>query len=444
MTTTSWREEHPKAQILRELARTDEWELLYEATRMADARDFDGLHAVLDALESTETLGSVFTENRSTKKAVTRTFEQNVSYVDVFAEALDPRCAGFSNWNPIERNLYRRLAPLVAPTRIGPKLTQRLMHQVRDGAFLHTLAWDDLFPTEKTFGWALAAGNGYVADALQEALSDRQFASIMRDNSLLYMGRHQTMEQMQSNFLNTYRVNPEGREAVHRLIDAVESRTEDVHAIALRLNILNAYMDDRRRNQKPIDMDTVLLLAKATGDSLEDTFLEELAHGPRIHGDTRLTYEPISILAKAAAETHCVPLLEATWPLVSKIKPLELALSTACLADPSAFQDTIRFLDKAMPSEFEDGKFAAPLHALAKMARPPLHDEEMLQLLLQMGADLTAKDDDGKFAFERIPNEYAERRSRWQSMTKSQGARRQIDGLLTSLSDATPSGTTTF
>lgn len=463
--------QHPKADFLKQLASETEHGLLFVAEKMAASRDIAGMHAVLDAIVAQPQ--KLFQDNVLVN-TVGR-LPAGTSYADVFAELLKPDVG--RSWNEDQRDFYERLLPLIEPTQIVLSLSRQLMHFVDDLALIEGIGANRTVSLVDKLTEAIEQGNVLVAAKLIAGADENEIGMAL--SSLSIASDHQFMYSVNSGMpaLNPYsrpvafdvfarKMNEgdESRQAVMDVIDRIEVVLGTVPANNFRMRMVEAEIDNARYSQAPVNMSRVVAITGNAGEDVEGTVIEiEFRRAPtrkdfdRVDGPAFLAMnrDPAVSVAKAALESHALPLIQAAWPIFAKktVDPMVVSLKSPVFYDVHGFQETLRFLDQKAKEwtppaagkgllqrieEFVISKIPAPpkrltltsaMHYLAE--NPEIeHWQEKMGALLKMGADPSSQNYAGFTPAQLIPASAVDKRNDWENITRSHAARKTLHSLL--------------
>ena len=449
---------HPRAKHLDELLRTDEPSFLNEVVHLGRAHDIEGLNVTLDAIEATQGLSAAFGIERALEFD---TIDRSVAYRTAFYDALTGHdCRQSNTWNTEQRAFFRRIAPLIAGTR-GPDtirpLAGKLIAAVCDESFIDELARGTLMPIESAFELAFNSGNGLVAGRLSPLVSPELLQQATDRSASVTSG-------VAGGLLKTYLGSEAGRQAVRQLLSDIQRKTNDTKASRQRAALLSNYLKHSSETAQPYRMEVILDLAGVPGGRLADSFLQ---HAFGAQGSQWAHHRHVSApqeLARLAADSHCVPMIRMAWPLLSTMDPLKIALNSKGLPSPIAFQRTIQYLVARIAADDAEqpgaglsvrelikvvfsrpkpakaaGKLSNILHLMAGMPLTTDNEDEKIRLLIEIGANPSAKNENGELAFELLPpSTGADRRARWEALSRSHSRRQQVNDLLEGLSSARP------
>ena len=424
---------HPQAKalgVLEALARNNEAGFLKEVAGIGNAKHIDGLHAVLDALVATNKLDSVFNRDVEAKRSSAEVLRQ-ASYREAFtAGLLVQPFLKFCNWSAPQRGLFLRLAPLIAGTTIASAFVDSLSPNIADPAFVETIAQGDLLSLPEAFSIAFRHGNARLAAAISPHISDEQFVLTMKANHITANLGRSAPDSIADGLLKTYLADESGRQATLQLISEYQVRTRDHKALNLRGELLTHYLRWVHGNAELVDMAVIHELADSRQGRLSRSCLPELfVNSSKMQAFSRgLT--SAGELAYLAGACHCLPMIRVAWPLLRLTDPLGTAFATRYMADQAGFRSTMRYLGGKLGLSM-----SSALHSLASISPEPPNEDQKIRLLMNLGANPSIKTADGKFAFEHVSSDaHAARRERWEILTRSHGARQQIEGLIEAIS----------
>ena len=435
---------HPTPHHLKTLARTNPAGLLIAAAAMKE--DLEGLHAVLDAIESLEGPCPVFSEDQTIDVDGSER-----SYSFIFCLALYADASG--KWSDPQRAFFKRLAPLVSSTKIGRSLNGWLLSDVYDGVMIQTLTGGQ-YDIDEVFRTATLQGNGYALAAVEGLVSDATFNEALEQAGLLFSGVHRSNPQsVPIKLLKSYLAGDVGRKAVRSLMQAIGQRTPDREAEIVRSGMINAYLVPALR-QAPFNAETMLDLAGVPGQTIADSFLPALFGQTLLekHKDLQghqllMVSDPVLSLAWNALKYHCAPLIEAAWPIIHR-SGLDVWTATMHYQHKSpmradAFEEAMLLLESKAASQANEAQetatgdrssvdrlpahepFTSAVFALASIQPLPEDWEEKLKLLMSLGANPSSVD-----WMAMISSTAVDQRAQWAALANSHSRRKEIEILL--------------